>query len=138
MSGFTEYQASDASAASGRYDTVMTWATAQSMLPLVRRIIADILEQANQLRKMHPEKDRLDRHRRDLAWPERSRRYQLDEEIRNCEAKLQEARGEMDTLGVALIDVVMGQIGFPTLVNNRRAFFSWRPGEEEVDFWHYA
>ena len=44
----------------------------------------------------------------------------------------------MDGLGVALLDVDAGRIGFPTLVNKRRAFFSWLPGEETLSFWQYA
>jgi hypothetical protein len=138
MSGFTEHQASDASEASGRRDVVLTWATAQSMLPLVRRIVADVVETTGLLLRLEPEKDRLDRRRHQLDWPERSRRYQLGEEIRTTGARLVEARTELEALGVVVIDALEGQIGFPTIVNNRRAFFSWRTSEEEIGTWHYA
>src|SRR5713101_3146366 len=37
MNGFTEHQASGASEASKNHGAVLTWAAAQSMLPLVRR-----------------------------------------------------------------------------------------------------
>ena len=50
------------------------------------------------------------------------------------EARLQEARTELDDLGVALVDGEAGQVGFPTIVNNRRAFFSWRADDEGIDF----
>ena len=39
--------------------------------------------------------------------------------------------------GVAVIDVATAQVGFPTIVNNKLAFFSWLPGEETVSHWHY-
>jgi hypothetical protein len=39
---------------------------------------------------------------------------------------------------VALFDDLRGQVGFPTQVNGRRAYFSWRLGEEEVKSWHFA
>ena len=138
MSGFTEYQASGASDVGGRRDVVMTWTQAQSMLPLVRRITGDILARVERAAHIEPEKDRLDRHRRDLAWPERQRRYQLTEELVQIHADLQAAVHELDSLGVVLLDVELGLIGFPTLVNNQRAFFAWKPGDEGIDFWQFA
>jgi hypothetical protein len=107
------------------------------MLPLVRHIVADVMDCQARLVQMQAEKDRLDRHRRDLSWPERSRRYQLQEEITGSERHLREALGELDNLGVAL-DRDSGEVGFPTMVNKQKAFFSWRPGEDALSFWHYA
>jgi len=138
MNGFTEHQASGASEASGNHGAVMTWAAARSMLPLVRQIIADILRHGALLAQLRPEKTRLDQLRLSLAWPQRHRRYQLSEEIVQAEARLQEARAELDVLGVTLVDAEIGQVGFPTIVNNRRAFFSWRPQDENLDFWHFV
>src|SRR5262249_36563988 len=125
MSGFTEYQASGASEASGRAGVVLTWATAQSMLPLVRRIVADVLQHVARLGRLRREKERREGEGRSRDWAGRSRRYQLSEEILSAEAGLLEARAELDGLGVALVDEELGQVGFPTIVNNRRAFFSW-------------
>jgi hypothetical protein len=138
MNGFTEHQASGASEASNNHGAVLTWAAAQSMLPLVRRIVADIVEFGQQLARLRPEKTRLDRQRLGLAWPERQRRYTLGEEIKATEARLHEARLELDALGVTLVDAEAGQVGFPTIVNNRRAFFSWRSDDEGIDFWHFV
>ena len=138
MNGFTEHQASGASEASGQSGVVLTWATAQSMLPLVRQVVADILQHANRLALLEPEKDRLDRVRLSLDWAGRSRRYQVSEEIVKANARLQEARSELDGLGVALVDLEIGQVGFPTIVNNRRAYFSWRPADEGLEFWHFV
>ena len=138
MNGFTEHQASDASEAAGRGGVVLTWDAAQAMLPLVRRIVADAVRYGEALAELGAEKERLDRQRLTLAWPGRRRRYQVSEEIQRAEAGLQEARAELEGLGVALLDLELGQVGFPTIVNNRRAFFSWRPGDEAVEFWHFA
>ena len=38
----------------------------------------------------------------------------------------------------ALLDEVTGRIGFPTMVNERRAYFSWQPGEETLRSWRFA
>ena len=138
MSGFTEHQASDASDVGRRHDAVLTWAQAQGMLPLVGRILADIMRVAQRLARIEPEKARLDRQRHDLVWPERQRRYQLAEEITVLMRELHAARTELDALSVLVLDEEGGLLGFPTLVNNQRAYFSWKPGEETVDFWQFA
>jgi hypothetical protein len=39
---------------------------------------------------------------------------------------------------VVLLDDLQGRVGFPTLVNNRRAYFSWHPGEEGLHSWQFA
>ncbi len=137
MNGSTENRASGASERAGGRDKVLTWTAASRMLPLVRHIVADVMDCQTRLAKMQTEKDRLDRHRHDLSWPERSRRYQLQEEIAGGEGRLRDSLGELDGLG-ALLDRETGQVAFPTMVNKQRAFFSWRPGEEALAFWHYA
>jgi hypothetical protein len=138
MNGYTENRAPGASERPGLHDLVLTWGTSHAMLPLVGRIVADIVKCHDRLEHLLPERARLDRQRATLAWPDRSRRYQLQEEITLAEAELRQARGELDGLGVALLHGPSGLVGFPTIVNERRAFFSWRPGEEDVVFWNFA
>jgi hypothetical protein len=116
----------------------MNLITARRMLPLVQRIVHDILNDQQTLERLQPEQERLDRQRRELRWPERQRRYQLREEIGGVERRLQEALLELQGLAVALLDPQAGRIGFPTIVNDRRAYFSWRPGEESIRSWHFA
>jgi hypothetical protein len=138
MNGFTENRASDAPEKAGKNDAVMTLGTARAMLPLVGRIAADVVRHRNRLDVLQPERDRLDRERHSLAWPQRQRRYQLQEEITAIETELRKALAELEGLGVILLYPVAGLVGFPTIVNNRRAFFSWKPGEEGLNFWQFA
>jgi hypothetical protein len=138
MSGFTENRASGASERSGGDAVVLTWGAAGAMLPLVGRIAADAVRLHDRLAQLRPEKDRLDRMRRTLAWPDRARRYQLQEETDAILKELQNATAELDVLGVALLHGATGLVGFPTMVNDRPAYFSWRPGEEKLAFWNYA
>jgi hypothetical protein len=107
------------------------------MIPLVERIVQDVLYCRQELARMQPEQSWLDSQRRTLAWPQRSRRYQLKEAITSQEDRLADALAELECLGVVLIDPMKGQVGFPTLVNGRRAFFSWKPGEENLKHWHF-
>ena len=54
------------------------------------------------------------------------------------ERTLGDALAEMEILGVSLLDSAEGRVGFPTVVNGRKAFFSWRPGDDGVRHWHFA
>jgi hypothetical protein len=108
------------------------------MLPLVQRIVADLVRHQECLARLRPERARLERNRLNLVWAERARRYEIDEEIAKVGNELRASRGELESLGVALLDGLAGLVGFPTIVNNRRAFFSWRPGEEGLSFWNFA
>ena len=138
MSGFTENRASGASERSGGDSVVLTWGAAGAMLPLVGRVAADVVRLHDRLARLRPEKERLDRMRRTLAWPDRARRYELQEETDAIGKDLQDATAELEVLGVALLHGPTGLVGFPTVVNDRPAYFSWRPGEEKLAFWNYA
>lgn len=138
MNGFTENTASGASERPDRRDEPVTLETASRMLPLACRVVHDILRHRGRLGELLPEQERLDRERRTLTWPERLRRYNLREEIASEEHDLQDALAELEVLGLNLLDPVAGRLGFPTVVNDRPAFFSWTPAEEEITFWHYA
>src|SRR5688572_13472048 len=137
MNGSTGNAASNAPERPERRDTVMNLTTARRMLPLVERVIRDILEQQKMIDHLQPEQERLDRHRRDLVWQERQRRYQVRDEVTAAEIHLRGALDELQTLGLSLLDADHGRVGFPTLVNDRRAFFSWQPGEEGIRSWHF-
>jgi hypothetical protein len=138
MSGSTENTAYNASDRPERREAAMNLVTARRMLPLVQRIVDDILADNKNLARLQPEQNRLDEQRRDLRWPERQRRYQLREEIVALEGHLRDAIGELHNLSLTLLDATIGRVGFPTIVNDRRAFFSWRPGEEAIRSWHFA
>ena len=79
MSGFPGNTASNAYERPDRRETAMNLLTARRMLPLVQRIVADILSHQKSLERLQPEQERLDRQRRDLRWPQRQRRYQLQD-----------------------------------------------------------
>ncbi|MCS6975712.1 MAG: DUF2203 domain-containing protein [Gemmatales bacterium] len=116
----------------------ITLEQAQKMLPLVRRIVADIQNRWSRLSSLETEQLDLDRRKRTLDWPQRSRRYEIAEEIAQETRALQEAVAELERLDLVLVDAVHGEVAFPTIVKNRRAYFLWRAGEPEVKNWCYA
>jgi hypothetical protein len=137
MSGSTENRAQGASEKPARRDAAVSLADAVKMLPLVQRIMADLVASQLSLSQLTPEQERLHRQRRVLGWSERSRMYALREQIALAEQTLQEAVVELAALGAVVIDPEFGRVGFPTVVNGRRAYFSWQTGEEGIHFWHF-
>lgn len=117
---------------------VFSLKTVYTMLPLVRSILADIQASQQRLQRLQPEQLRLERQKRNLDWPQRQRRYQLQDEINAAERLVAEAKDELGSLGVVLLDAESARAGFPTMVNNRRAFFSWCPSEDGLHSWHFA
>ena len=93
--------------------------TARQMLPLVQSIVSDIVGSRMAISRLTPEQERLERHRRDLVWLERERRYQLSDEISAAEKALTNAVGELSGLGVNLVDDEAGEVDFPTKINGR-------------------
>lgn len=111
--------------------------TARKMLPLVRQIVTDIVNDSEQLARFTFEKDGLDRDKINLSWPERQRRYAVHGEVTRLQQRLEEQRRELDALGAVLTNRTLGQVSFPTTVNGRPAFFCWQLGEENVNYWHF-
>ncbi len=138
MSGSKGYRASDASNKSEGRDAMLSLKTVQRMLPLVQKIVDDLLQQQRSVDRLQPEADRLERQRRNLDWDARQRRYQLQDDLANAERGLQNAAEELSGLGVVLLDAEFGKIGFPTMVNNRQAYFAWQPGDEGVHRWQFT
>src|SRR4051794_4031560 len=100
----TPRRAFGASAKSKRKDVNLDLPTVRQMLPLVQSIVRDIVDRRSQLTRLHPEQENLDRHRRDLAWMERERRYHIQDEIVAVEGAYKQAVTELRDLGLAMLD----------------------------------
>ena len=138
MNGSKGNAAFNASEKPERRDTVLNLNTANRMLPLVERVVNDILADRKAIDSLQPELARLDRQKRDLVWQERQRRYRVHAEVAVATAHMDSALEELSDLGLTLLEPDSGRIGFPTMVNDRRAFFSWQPGETALNSWQFA
>jgi hypothetical protein len=138
MSGSKSYPTSDASESPERGEVVLSLKTVQKMLPLVQQIASDIVTRHRAIVVLQPEEERLDRQRHSLDWPMRNRRYEVKEELAKAEKEREVALAELRDLGLVLLSELEGRIGFPTTVNNRRAYFSWRVGEDNLQSWRFA
>ena len=134
----TPNRASNPAGKPRRKEITLDLTTARQMLPLIRSIVSDIVTSRTALNKLAPEQERLERYRRDLAWQERQRRYQIQDEIVAAEKNLTNALGELTSLGISLLDAEAGEVDFPTKINGRPAAYNWKLGEEAVRFWHYS
>ena len=116
-----------------RYFTVEV---ANRMLPLVRSIVQDFVEELKQYDALAErmtvlsavEKQRLTAsHREEVEEVER--RWQA------CGARLRELLHELDNLGVELKGS-NGLVDFPALLHGREIYLCWQLGEPEVMYWH--
>lgn len=117
-----------------RYFTV---AEANNSLPLVRAIVQDITQLAQELRERHERLTRLkpsDRFRLSDAHEEELRQVQAEQA--RGEEKMEEFVRELTQLGVELKEYFIGLIDFPSLMNGRPVYLCWRLGEPEVSYWH--
>jgi hypothetical protein len=134
----TPNRASNSAGKPRKKEVTLDLSTARKMLPLVQSIVTDIVNSRRMLSQLAPEQERLDRQRRELAWQERQRRYQISDEIAAAEKAWATAVSELAGLGVTLVDDEAGEVDFPTKVNGRQAAFSWLLGEDSLRHWHYA
>jgi hypothetical protein len=133
----TPNRASNPAGKPRKKDITLDLSTAQQMLPLIKSIVADIVTSRQAISKLTPEQERLERHRRDLVWLERQRRYQLKDEIAAAERILSHALTELTGLGVNLVDEEAGEVDFPTKINGRAAAFTWKLGDDNLRNWHF-
>ena len=111
--------------------------TANRVLPLVRAIVRDVVNDFRVLRGAGRQQRALQAHHDDDALTlERIDRLsgQVDEVSSRIEGYLR----ELEELGIELRDLETGSVDFPTIMNGLPAFLCWRLGEEDVAWWHAA
>lgn len=108
------------------------------MLPLVSRIVRDVIDWTRALDVAEAALNGLPSAKQQLDWGLRSRVYHLKDRLAECGRELRGAFLELEALRLTLLDQEVGVVGFPTLVNNRRAFFIWQMGETAIAHWCYT
>jgi hypothetical protein len=107
---------------------------ANRTLPLVRKIVADIVSLHQRWRQTIVALD-------DVALAQRAnepnqRGEQLEREAQALAREIDECQRELESLGILLKDRRQGLVDFPTLMGGRRVLLCWRLGEPEIQFWH--
>lgn len=111
-----------------------TAAEANSMLPLVRRVVTDIATLANDLRDRA---ERLSRMQEGNLTKEHQEEFaQVEEEFERGKDQLTDYADELKDLGVYLKDPYSGLVDFPCWMDDHEVFLCWKLGESEVGYWH--
>lgn len=116
----------------------LTLAEAEARLPLVRLIAANVQARWTRLARLEREQADLERRRLNLDWPERSRRYEITDEIARERQQLQEEVTELEQVQGILVDPVQGEVAFPAVVQSRSAYFVWSLGDDRIHWWCFA
>ena len=128
MDAFEAVSAPTPSAVSGK--RYFTPAEATRSLPLVRRIVNDIVAEYRRFRELH-ETCRTPDTRSKSNDAEAARQLYLA-----LTDHLSDLKEELDKVGCDLKDYQIGLVDFPGLLDGREVCLCWKLGEEKVAFWH--
>jgi len=110
---------------------------ANRVLPLLRSIIRDVVEEFHSLRSAGRQQRALEAE--PLADPiSKNRLKGLRSHIGEASNRIEGYLRELEDLGIELRDLETGLVDFPAIVNGEPAFLCWKPGEEEIRWWHSA
>lgn len=99
---------------------------AQAALPLVRRIVADVVSVHTSALALHNR----------LATPiEPVRRVAIKEEFERTIHRMESLVDELNELGIDLSDYAFGVVGFPAQQAGRDIRLCWQLGETRVGHW---
>ena len=106
---------------------------ANKTLPLVRKIVEDVVDQHRRWRETILELDLASQ----AGEPDESPRVEeLVRQARDLSRELDGYQRELRDLGVQLKDPRLGLVDFPSEIGGRTVLLCWRLGEPEVQFWH--
>ena len=103
---------------------------ANRSLPLVRRIVADIIRDYEQLCVLHSACKAHDGVE-DLPRAEATR-----EKYVRVTDHLSELQEELEKVGCEVKDYRLGMVDFPALLGGREVYLCWQIGEDRVSHWH--
>ena len=107
---------------------------ANRTLPLVRKIVEDVVRQHRVWREKILELDLVASSSR--ADEPHERAGQLEREAQALAHELDGYQRELEELGIQLKDRRQGLVDFPSQIDGRRVLLCWRLDEAEVRFWH--
>ena len=100
------------------FKRLFTRSDAERTLPLVRQIVADVLETAKKIRKLDKDAD--------------------GDELPGLEAELEEHLRELESIGCFYKDwnFSVGLVDFPAEIDGQTVFLCWRSDERELAWYH--
>ena len=119
---------------------VFTIEEATRTLPLVRRVVRDIVEANSRIERLHAVrqgKGRLDSGgvglEGDVSVNDNSA---IDSRIEDQVRAIDDCLREFDAIGCECKDFRLGLVDFPAMLDGRVVYLCWKLGESEVAHWH--
>jgi hypothetical protein len=107
---------------------------ANRTLPLVRKIVEDIVREHRRWQEALVELDLLTPNAQpDLPDP---RAAAVERQIQSIAREIEAFQRELEGLGIQLKDRRIGLIDFPSELDGRPMLLCWQLGEPSVQFWH--
>lgn len=130
MKGF---QLPERDAATKSSDRVLfTLEQAHRALPLVKRIVADIVAQYRQLERLQTLR------RKWLTQGREGAAAKLDRRAAEGAARLNDLINEVNAIGCVVKDWEAGMVDFRTVHDGREVLLCWKLGEDRIRHWHEA
>ena len=107
---------------------------ANRSLPLVRRIVEDIVQQFARWQSQVREFELVSASN-SVSDPN-PRAEELEREVAALAAELEHFHHELSRLGVEFKDYSLGLVDFPAEHEGRPIYLCWRLGEPAVEYWH--
>lgn len=113
---------------------IFTLAEANAALPLVRRIVRDIVDQYHEIMSLQAELQ--DRANGEIDIDCDFDIEALEEARLNAVMRLGDLSAELSAIGCELKDWESGLVDFPALRNEEPVYLCWQLGEERLGYWH--
>ena len=107
---------------------------ANRTLPLVRKIVDDVVQQHRRWREAILELDLVASSVR--ADDPGERAISLERNVQALAREIDGYKRELEELGIQLKDPRLGLVDFPSEMAGRHILLCWRLGEPDVQFWH--
>lgn len=104
-----------------------TLVEANSTLPLVRKIVTDLMTTHARARELHA---RLEKR------ISRENRYKVEAELDAVVQRLEHYVDELAEVGCEIKDYSLGLVDFVCKHNGRDVYLCWCMGEEQISYWH--
>jgi hypothetical protein len=117
--------------------TAFTPRSATNMLPLVRRIVADMLQLSRTIDAQREQLRGIDKLPETIDQPDyREELSDIRGSLVDDERRLEVCFSELTALGLEVHQPFDGSIDFPAVLNRRRVQLCWHPEDERVEHWH--
>lgn len=114
---------------------IFTVEEANRTLPLVRRVVEDIVSGYAEIGRMAGDYKAL-RGRRDRTPDHEERLNDLKRSMASASSAIDGFVAELSEIGCEMKDLESGLVDFPSEMDDRPVFLCWCRGEDRVDHWH--